>query len=90
MMDVRLGTSNNSPMQAPPVASVRETGGTSQEQAPSVIVSKREFPGHADAEEVNLEVEKYVSTRNDGIGLLFQQVYGYVPPSMPSFRSGTE
>ena len=83
-MDVRLNTASILP-QTPPPVSARETGGVSQEPAPSVTVSRREFPGLAGAEEVDAATEADVATRDDKLGQLFRQAFNYAPPPMPNF-----
>ena len=84
MMDVRLNVSDF-PQQTPPLASVRDVGGAAQEPAPSVTVSKRDFPDIAGTEEVDAATEVDVSTRDDALGRLFRQAFNYPPPPMPDF-----
>ena len=83
-MDVRLNTANILP-QTPPPVSTRETGVVSQESAPSVTISTREFPAVAGAEEVDAATEADVATRDDRLGQLFRQAFSYAPPPMPNF-----
>ena len=84
MMDIRLNTSSI-PQQTPPPAPARGVGGAAQGPAPSVTVSKREFPDLAGAEEVDAATEADVATRDDELGRLFRQAFNYAPPPMPTF-----
>ena len=84
-MNIRLDT-NSIPAQTQfQPASVRATDDATRDQANTVTVTKREFPGFTGTEEVDAVTEADVSTRDDALGKLFRSVFAYAPPPMPNF-----